>query len=1085
MVHIVSWNVAGLSTTLKRIDDDFGGSSASSSAASLKKAKAQQEFEAEAEAEAPGGDSLNNNNNNNTKKNDAKTKTKKSAIKQPQQPQHKAHALEYYLDRHGGIDILCMQEHKIPKHQLSSRSEPFSCASLPNYDTYWACCTHASSKGMNGVCTFVRRHRGVNVLRASSTLLQDDDLDSQGRCLMTDHGSFMVVNVYVPQGGSCGLGMKLKFLQKLRLRMQELRTKYRKPVILVGDLNIAHQPQDVFWRYRMIRVDRVLAQVLHVQHMKKNGNGHGNGNGHDHDNAYDYDDFANTQLNSNGVHGVGGRGHSHGSMIAMPKWKLELAQHWATIVQTLEDTKQAVPVQTKNKYTGETFDKFHTVISVNVNVGVGKSNTSKSNNNTSKSKTVILGKARDTEEEALGAYNPKARSYTDADNTKLEKLARHANVIDIDSLVELMSKIVNVQWTTPTQRLISSSSSSGSQGESDNDNDNGIIYHSSPTIHWMDTLLSLDNKSNNKGKGGDHMVDAFRLNYPEAQGRFTCWHQYFNRRYDNEGSRIDYTLVDQPLVKYVRQGINGRMLDCGSLSPQKCNPLGEEAALHACTASGGYQAASFDGTGLMGATQETLEQQFGNGGGGGGSNSGAPSRQASPHTGMIYTPPSYSDHIAVSLLLSDDVLTQHHDQNQQASSTTSNIISKQEKAATKKAQPHLAQSSITTFFNNRSSSTGTTTSGNGNSNTNGSTNVKNMHMHKPPKFITSSSTSSSTTKNKKNTGGTIISFAVTAAASSASTFTQAAVESTQKQLMQDQSTAIRAAAKQSGRSSLAVPPLAKSSTATSTSKKSHMSSRTSTTSINKSKSNQSKSKSKHHQTQIIKSIMSLSHDNDNEHSNNNNDDDDDDDSEIMSENLSPRPVKEKKPVSQDLFDQINDSKSEKLLLQQLKYCPTEDTNVTSNSAISECVTIHTNGEESCEVETVYSQSQSQDATTITSVALLSSIPIITKKQPSLLVPPTSIQTRTKNKTANTNGGGGGGGGGGDLHKYTQKRQHVVTTGTNDNDKDALVSPTKKTKQVPSASASASKSKKKAGPLDTWMMRNSHSSSKSKSGNSKK
>ena len=38
-------------------------------------------------------------------------------------------------------DIVCLQEHKIPKSQLSNRSEPKGCAHLDGYESFWSCST--------------------------------------------------------------------------------------------------------------------------------------------------------------------------------------------------------------------------------------------------------------------------------------------------------------------------------------------------------------------------------------------------------------------------------------------------------------------------------------------------------------------------------------------------------------------------------------------------------------------------------------------------------------------------------------------------------------------------------------------------------------------------------------------------------------------------------------------------------------------------------------------------------------------------------------------------------------------------------
>ncbi len=52
----------------------------------------------------------------------------------------------------------------------------------------------------------------------------------------------------------------------------------------------------------------------------------------------------------------------------------------------------------------------------------------------------------------------------------------------------------------------------------------------------------------------DGMVDTFAHCHPHAIDRFTCWDQSTNRRYVNEGSRIDYVLIDASLMPYLQKG---------------------------------------------------------------------------------------------------------------------------------------------------------------------------------------------------------------------------------------------------------------------------------------------------------------------------------------------------------------------------------------------------------------------------------------------------------------------------------------------------------------------------------------------------
>ena len=106
---ILSWNVAGLSTTVNRIHDNYS----------------------------------------NTKP-QTTTKTKKGSAQR-----HPAAALASYLERHGA-DLVCLQEHKISKSVLTNRSEPRQASTVPGYESFWSCCLDDAAKGLNGVVTYAK-----------------------------------------------------------------------------------------------------------------------------------------------------------------------------------------------------------------------------------------------------------------------------------------------------------------------------------------------------------------------------------------------------------------------------------------------------------------------------------------------------------------------------------------------------------------------------------------------------------------------------------------------------------------------------------------------------------------------------------------------------------------------------------------------------------------------------------------------------------------------------------------------------------------------------------------------------------------
>lgn len=128
-------------------------------------------------------------------------------------------------------------------------------------------------------------------------------------------------------------------------------------------------------------------------------------------------------------------------------------------------------------------------------------------------------------------------------------------------------------------------------------------------------------------------------------------------------------------MKFV-EPCDGKSLRCNT--DQDIDPLGKDAALSAATANGLFKPGSFAGGGIAIATKRALNTQFG-----------------VAHTGMIYTPPSYSDHIAVSLLMKEsfrDLIG------------TLDLLND---APTRNAQPHKKQRSISSFFASSSSSVST------------------------------------------------------------------------------------------------------------------------------------------------------------------------------------------------------------------------------------------------------------------------------------------------------------------------------------------------------------------------------------------
>ena len=182
-----------------------------------------------------------------------------------------------------------------------------------------------------------------------------------------------------------------------------------------------------------------------------------------------------------------------------------------------------------------------------------------------------------------------------------------------------------------------------------------IISSSSSTSDWI----------NNDIIQQDHMIDTFRYFYPNIDGRYTVWHQYRNDRYINEGSRIDYFIVDKYFQPYLLAGTNLYATSSSSAEINNTKEVEFKDALNACTSYNQWKPALFDGSGVPEAKNEVYFTQF-----------------HLPHTGMIYTPPQFSDHIGVSVLL--DIQFE-----------TCTLLKDK---CTKKSQPHKRQTNILTLF---------------------------------------------------------------------------------------------------------------------------------------------------------------------------------------------------------------------------------------------------------------------------------------------------------------------------------------------------------------------------------------------------
>ena len=130
-----------------------------------------------------------------------------------------------------GADILCLQEIKASKEQLSSE--------LVSPKGYYSYFNPAKKKGYAGTAVYSRQKP-----LSGEEKVGFKEFDDEGRFLKLDYPQFSLINLYLPHGGRRKekLAYKLAVYDYLLNYLQKLKEK---KVILTGDFNIAHEEIDL------------------------------------------------------------------------------------------------------------------------------------------------------------------------------------------------------------------------------------------------------------------------------------------------------------------------------------------------------------------------------------------------------------------------------------------------------------------------------------------------------------------------------------------------------------------------------------------------------------------------------------------------------------------------------------------------------------------------------------------------------------------------------------------------------------------------------------------------------------------------
>ena len=126
-------------------------------------------------------------------------------------------------------DFFCLQETKLQAGQID--------LSFPGYESYWC---YAEKKGYSGTAIFTK-HTPLTV----SYNIGIEEHDHEGRAVTLEYADFYLVCVYTPnaQDGLKRLDYRMRWEDDFRAYLCALDQK--KPVIVCGDMNVAHEEIDL------------------------------------------------------------------------------------------------------------------------------------------------------------------------------------------------------------------------------------------------------------------------------------------------------------------------------------------------------------------------------------------------------------------------------------------------------------------------------------------------------------------------------------------------------------------------------------------------------------------------------------------------------------------------------------------------------------------------------------------------------------------------------------------------------------------------------------------------------------------------
>lgn len=497
-----------------------------------------------------------------------------------------------FLDKLGA-DIFCIQEAKIPKRKLVDGAESVWCgaADKPGFpiDGWESFWAFNADRAMNGVTTFARA--GLT-LRADDAPLREPQLDREGRCIVTYHSHFCVFNVYVPnaQQGQ-RQAFKTQFQAALLASMRRVRQETGLPIVLVGDLNLSYRTEDCHFMNR--KLDLVALEAL--VRLRRDGEP--------------------TEWPADVPPPCNRYPLIKAEWDAVDALLPSIVDHLRSRGSNIPESEARVPAGTSAS--DDAVEAFLSAMTSGSHVPYmwAESLTRGQVESRHNAHVFVLS-------ECIG------QPCHHRDDVRFVRRHLIAEDSMVDTFMERSRRALGKDFCSVPRndvRHVSRAENDGSSGLAASEYVAGTMRRSTScsSTAWS---------------------DAFDL-------PFTCWDQYRNKRYENEGNRIDYIFADAVLLPLMDKSrfsddnaensvVMAVDRDAGADWRRSedvaayCGVVKRRALLRV-TEGGRYTAAPMTGSGMEKLRDADRDLQF----------------RGLPRTGLWITPPQYSDHIGVTLYL--------------------------------------------------------------------------------------------------------------------------------------------------------------------------------------------------------------------------------------------------------------------------------------------------------------------------------------------------------------------------------------------------------------------------------------------------